>query len=124
MFHLVNALWEHPSPSTVKNRQIAFTLGIAWHEKFVSETPASKFISFPSDDEIINAYNRGSILSFLSEKQTINLFIQKQRIHPVPILKQTLSSVPLYHYLDKKYAKFMADFSEELRLHQPFTQLE
>jgi len=124
MLQLVNALWEHPSPSVAENKPMAFVLGIAWHEKFISETTGTKAIRFSSDHELVAAYNRGAVGSFLTEKQSINLLHKKRAIHPAPVLKKTISALPLYHYLDKKYAKFMADFSEELRQHQPFQKLE
>ncbi len=124
MLRLVSALWQHPSPKIAKTKPMAFVLGIAWQEKFISETPIRNSIKFHADQQVIDAYNNGAIGSFLARKPAISIFLKKQALQPVPVLKKTISSMHLYHYLDIKYANFMADFSEELRLKNQFSKLE
>lgn len=124
VMRITNAIWEHPSQAIVVNRPTGYTLGIAWQEKYVSETPDRSFRKFYNDTEMINAYNRGAIGSFLLEKQSIKILQEKTEMNPSPILKKTLSVLPLYHYLDIKYLNIMTDFSEKIRLRRPFSRLE
>jgi len=127
VFSLTNALWVHPSPAIAEKKRTAYVLGIAWHEKFVVALPVeqrAKYVKYHSDGQVFAAYNRGAIGSFLTEKQSIDILLKKNAIRPIPVLKKVISSLPLYHYLGKRYAKFMADFSAELARDNPFSKLE
>jgi len=124
MFRLASAIWQHPSQKIADTKPMAFVWGIAWQEKFVSETPIRNSIKLHTVQQVVDAYNNGAVGSFLAVKPTIGIFLEKQGIQPVPVLKQTISSMHLYHYLDIKFAKFMADFSEEIRLKNQFSKLE
>lgn len=124
MLNLTNALWEHPDKAVSKKMPIAHVLGIMWQDKYVAETPSDKLKTFYSQQEITAAYRRGTVGSFLASKQSLNISSKNQDMTPPPLLKKTISSLPLFHYLNTKYAKFMGDFSEELRLNNPFAVLE
>lgn len=124
VMHITNAIWEHPSQVIVESRPTGYILGIAWQEKYVSETPNTRFIIFYNDNEVLNAYNRGAIGSFLLAKQSLNIFQDPVKLNPPPILKKIVSKLPLYHYLDIKYVKFMTAFSEKIRVRRPFSKLE
>jgi hypothetical protein len=126
MFSITGAIWAHPEPATSQGRPLAYVLGFAWQENYVSAgnfAPAAVAVKFKSDVEAIEAYNRRVVGSFMSTSQTMKIHNQKGRMIPKPVLHKVVSKTSVYHYLDPKYAKFMADFSEVLRRQDPFARL-
>lgn len=124
MLHMVNGLWSRPAPLGKRTKPIGYALGIAWQDEYAADRPNQKFIAYRRAVQVIEAYNRGEIDKFVSIKQVIAINRARGTISPVPVLEKRISRLPLHHYLDKKYAAFMADFSEALRRDNPFRVLE
>jgi len=127
LFSLTNAVWVHPDPAIADAHPLGYVLGIAWHEKFVSELPvgdATRLLKFHSEDDVVAAYNKGVIGSFLTEKQTVDILVQGGAIVPAPVRKTTISAQPLYHYLGREFGPFMGDFSTLLTRDNLFKKLE
>jgi len=127
LYKLVTALWAHPDPHIALAKPYGYVLGVGWQEKFVATPVAGDrvhFISYHDNDEVLNAYNRGAIGGFLAEKQQIDLRRRTRTMDPEPVLVKTIASLPLFHYLDRRYEKFMVDFSAEIRRDNPFRDFD
>jgi len=126
LFKLTNAVWENPNGTAATDKPLGYVKGIKWHETFVKEyvleTP--KLVQFNTEKNLYDAYVRGAIGSFLSEKQTVNLLIDDDKLSLIPRLKKAIETKPLYHFLDSKYVEFMADFSKYIQNNQPFKVME
>jgi len=122
----INGEWRHPDEAFAKTRSTGVVFGIAWQEKHRKELvePLKKVITFHTHEEMIDAYNRGNIGSFWIVKPALRLALQAETIKPPPVLSRVITRSKFYHYLDAKYAKFMADFSEIVRNENPFAKLE
>jgi hypothetical protein len=121
-----NAVWSNPDTKIAQSKPLGYTLGIAWQEKFISTRLTDhtvRVLKFGSGEETYDAFNRGLIGSFLAEKQSVQLMLRDKKLDFSPTLQQTVKTQNLYHYLDKKYAKFMADFSKYLRAKTPFSKI-
>jgi len=126
LFRMTTALWMHPSPSIAQKNPTAYILGIVWQEEYVSGRLArdpGKYQKYHTHQQVLSAYNRGLIGHLLSEKQSVEILRKRGEIKPVPVLEKTLGSLPVYHYLDEKYAEFIADFSAEIARDNPFNKL-
>ncbi len=119
--NMVNALWVHPSSEV--NKPVGIILGVAWQENFVPDTATGKRVKhsrFHTDLQVVEAYNRGYISGFLATEQWVDTLRRENRLNPMPVLKKTILSIPIYHYVGVDFSAFMADFSNELKLNAPF----
>ncbi len=126
ILNITTVKWSHPSPEISKARPMGYLLGVAWQERYVansSKESQAKSVNFKSDEEIVAAYNRGTLGSFLATKYTMNTLLKKDSFLLKPVLSETVSSIPAFHYLDAKYTKFMADFSEIIEQQDPLSGL-
>lgn len=126
LFKLTNAVWENPDYNISSKKPLGYVRGIKWHEEYVQNhfLDMQKIAQFNSEDKMYEAFNRGIIGAFLSEKQTVKLLSEDGRLTVSPRLKSTVESKPLYHYLSSNYSTFMADFSKVIEAEHPFSILE
>ncbi|NIY77258.1 hypothetical protein HED22_16510 [Thalassospira sp. HF15] len=121
-----NRLWHNPNAND-PSAPIAFTLGVAWQEKFVDADTAKSGITHKPmmyNTEKHEAYANGRITRFLSADTNIQDMIEKGILGdtPAPVIEKTVSVLPLYHYLGAEYAPFMEKFSALVEQTQPFLQ--
>ncbi|MBC07288.1 hypothetical protein [Thalassospira sp.] len=119
-----NRLWRNPNDDDPQT-PIAFTLGVAWQEKFAKTNTdktgvANKPMMF--NTELYEAYANGRITRFLAADTNIDDMIAKGILGstPAPVIEETVSVLPLYHYLGAEYAPFMTKFSELVAKTDPF----
>jgi len=126
ILHITTAKWSNPSPEISKVRPIGYLLGVAWQERYVEKSKNNsqvKFLIFHTDEEIVRIYNNGALGGFLATTYTMNKLIKNDSFLSSPVLSETLTTVPAFHYLQAKYSKFMADFSEIIRRQDPLSEL-
>lgn len=123
LFEITNAVWVRPDLEDIKSEAIGYVVGIAWHENFIEEAGEDipyRRIKFDSEEDMLIAYNNRKIGSFLSESQSISLLSKENRYVVTPKKFLEVESLPLYHYLQEKYAPFMKAFSTYLQVNDPF----
>ncbi|MBL4740634.1 MAG: hypothetical protein JKY12_06545 [Sneathiella sp.] len=119
---LSKSIWVNPQLSNSEPRLTGYAYGIAWQEKYVAENAQEFTIiaKFHSGEDLFDAYNNGRIDSFLAEEKTVEAYLKKNSLYPIPVLKKRVHSSYLYHYLDAQFIEFMNDFSEYVTRHKPF----
>lgn len=123
LFEITNAVWVHPNLIDIKTEAIGYIIGIAWHEKFIAEAGENipyRRVKFDNEEDMLAAFNNRKIGSFLSESQSVSLLSSQDRYVTTPAKFQSIESLPLYHYLQGKYAPFMKAFSTYLKVNDPF----
>lgn len=124
LFKLTNGLWGRHKSIDPNNNIVGYVKGIAWHDDYLKKHPSTKTVAFASDDQAIAAYFRKSIDFFLSEKQTVTLYLISHGNKRPPYLVQEISALPLYHYLNADYAPFMTAFSKYIKEQKSFAPIE
>jgi hypothetical protein len=119
-----NRLWRNPNDNDPKT-PIAFTLGVTWQEQFVNKNTARTGVTHKPmmyNTEKYEAYANGQITRFLSADNNVEDMIAQDMLGntPAPVIEETISILPLYHYLGAEYAPFMRKFSELVAATQPF----
>ncbi len=124
LLYLKNALWENPDREIAQKRPMGYVRGIKWHDEYTASLKGHvNMISFGSEENMFQAYERGSIGSFLTEKQSVDLLQAQSFFKTSPKMVKVISNLPLYHYLNADYADFMKKFSAYLVAHKPFQAL-
>ncbi|NVJ92388.1 MAG: hypothetical protein HWE34_12060 [Methylocystaceae bacterium] len=124
LLHLKNALWENPDREIAQKRPMGYVRGIKWHDEYAASfKEQGNMISFGSEENMFQAYERGSIGSFLTEKQSVDLLQAQSFFKTSPKMVKVISDLPLYHYLNADYADFMKAFSAYLVKNKPFKAL-
>jgi hypothetical protein len=120
-----NAIWQHPEPTIAKIKPLGTVLGIVWQEKYLEESKEAgqKAIQFYSYKQVFDAYNRGTIGSFLIESSSLNLEKNNTHFIPMPVMGETVDIAQLYHYLAIEYSDFMHDFSALVQESKAFSKL-
>lgn len=119
-----NRLWRNPNDHDPQT-PIAFTLGVIWQEKFAKTKTAKTGIPnkpMMFNTELHDAYANGRVTRFLAADTNIDDMIAKGILGdtPAPVIEETISVLPLYHYLGVEYAPFMKKFSELVAKTDPF----
>jgi len=114
IFHLKSYLFTHP---TVKNHPYGYVKGIIWHEKTFTE---HKYSAFLNTDSLFKAYNAGKISGFISNQVIIDHKIKNNALSPLPVLAKEMQNVPIYHYTQGGFEKFISLFDQYTKTHHPF----
>ena len=122
--NISNRLWRNPNDLD-QATPIAFTLGVTWQEKFAkTKTAKSGVPNKPMmfNTELYDAYANGRVTRFLAADTNIDDMIAKGILGdtPAPMVEETVSILPLYHYLGAEYEPFMKKFSEQVAKTDPF----
>lgn len=120
-----NAIWQHPDQAIAKVKPLGTVLGIIWQEKYQEKliNAGLKAIQYHSYQQVFDAYNRGTIGSFLIESSSFNLVKKKSSLSPMPIMGEVINTSKLYHYLAAEYSDFMRDFSALAQTSKAFSKL-
>jgi len=116
-------IWENPTTEIADTRPLGFVRGMTWQVSYANKNPQTRSVQFNAPSDAIEAYQRQSIGSFLSGEPMMKARMHHEKIFPQPVLKDVLIEKPIYHYLHKRYAKFMTDFSDEVTRSDPFAKV-
>jgi len=124
LLEISNRLWRNPS-NTDPKAPIAYTLGVAWQEKYIASNTAKTGITHTPimyNTEKYEAYAKGRIKRFLSADTNVEDMIEKNILGntPQPIIEKTIATLPLYHYLGAEFTPFMEKFSALVSQTNPF----
>jgi hypothetical protein len=124
LLEISNRLWRNPD-DTDPRTPIAFTLGVAWQEQYVKADELKTGVTHKpimfNDDKYLG-YAKGRITRMLSADTNINDMIDTGILGdtPRPVIEETISTLPLYHYLGAEFAPFMERFSALVSKTDPF----
>jgi len=118
LFTLYNSIWFHPDPVIREKYPQGYLLGIVWHEEYMKDRQG---IAFHDAKSMFQTYSNGRLSGFLSSRQTVQAMVKSGKLSPTPIMEHVIISAPLYHYLGAEYASFMTQFSELIRVKDPFS---
>lgn len=120
-----NAIWQHPKQTIAKVKPLGTVLGIVWQEKHLEKVKEAEqeVIQFHSYKQVFDAYNRGTIGSFLIESSSLNLEKNNTHFIPMPVMGDIINTAQLYHYLAVEYSDFMNDFSVLVQESKAFSKL-
>lgn len=117
IFHLRSYLFTNPTSGNAQKALYGYVKGIMWHEQRFT---GSKYVAFLNTDSLFKAYNAGKISGFISNRIIIEHKLQKNELIPPPILIKEMQNVPLYHYTQKGFKKFIFLFDQYITTHHPF----
>jgi len=120
LFGLTSSLWLHPGETKIKSLGTGYILGVVWMEKHLN---GRKSKAFHSAEDMFEAYNAGLISGFLAADFSVGIRMASNELKPSPVHAKTLHDLPLFHYLGKEFAPFMAKFSKVLTADEPFKAL-
>ncbi|WP_419799852.1 hypothetical protein [Terasakiella sp.] len=86
LFKLTNAIWENSDYNISNKKPLGYVKGIKWHEEYILKhfLDMQNIAQFYSEDKMYEAFNRGAIGGFLSEKQTVKLLMDDGRLSVSP----------------------------------------
>ena len=101
-----------------ETRPLGYVRGIVWQEEYITD---KNRVAFDSNHEMINAFNRGAIGSFMASNISFKKLLKEGLITQENIRYEVVYSAPLYHYLQEDFADFMHALSDKIEQKNAFT---
>jgi len=101
-----------------ETRPLGYVRGIVWQEEYIT---SKNKIAFSSNHEMLNAFNRGAIGSFMANNISFKKLVKEGQIVEEGIQYEVVYSAPLYHYLQEDFADFMHALSDKIEQKNAFT---
>ncbi len=116
VFHFQEALWLHPSRHLDRTSKIGYVIGLKWQETFAKNNAARhQFVKYSSSRELFSDYEHGLLDGFLSGPLQVETQLKDKVFSKRPEMALFIRKTPVYHYLDSRYATFMADLSRIIK---------
>jgi len=105
-------LWERKEIDPSRKTPLGYTIGVKWQDNYVRENQHVR--GFESPIGKIEAFQNGSIDSFIETDQNIRLMIADGTLKTRPVQKEILLHFRAYHYLGSEFFVFMDRFNQAM----------